>query len=184
MDIFERDLAGEVISVQDPEFYKINAVIEQTQKLLAELNNSYHTKEEIRDIFSRLTGRQVDESFELFAPFYTDFGRNIVVGENVFINQNCTFMDRGGITLEDRVLIAPRVNLITINHILAPQSRRDTESRPIHICKNVWLGTGVTVMPGVTVGENTIIAAGSVVTKDIPPGVIAAGIPAKIIKEI
>ena len=93
-------------------------------------------------------------------------------------------MDRGGITLEDRVLIAPRVNLITINHILAPQSRRDTESRPIHICKNVWLGTGVTVMPGVTVGENTIIAAGSVVTKDIPPGVIAAGIPAKIIKEI
>lgn len=184
MDIFERDLAGEVISAQDPEFYKINAVIEQTQKLLAELNNSYHTKEEIRDIFSRLTGRQVDESFELFAPFYTDFGRNIVVGENVFINQNCTFMDRGGITLEDRVLIAPRVNLITINHILAPQSRRDTESRPIHICKNVWLGTGVTVMPGVTVGENTIIAAGSVVTKDIPPGVIAAGIPAKIIKEI
>lgn len=184
MDIFERDLAGEVISVQDPEFYKINAVIEQTQKLLAELNNSYHTKEEIRDIFSRLTGRQVDESFELFAPFYTDFGRNIVVGENVFINQNCTFMDRGGITLEDRVLIAPRVNLITINHILAPQSRRDTESRPIHICKNVWLGTGVTVMPGVTVGENTIIAAGAVVTKDIPPGVIAAGIPAKIIKEI
>lgn len=184
MDIFVRDLAGEVISVQDPEFYKINAVIEQTQKLLAELNNSYHTKEEIRDIFSRLTGRQVDESFELFAPFYTDFGRNIVVGENVFINQNCTFMDRGGITLEDRVLIAPRVNLITINHILAPQSRRDTESRPIHICKNVWLGTGVTVMPGVTVGENTIIAAGSVVTKDIPPGVIAAGIPAKIIKEI
>lgn len=184
MDIFVRDLAGAVISAQDPEFYKINAVIEQTQKLLAELNNSYHTKEEIRDIFSRLTGRQVDESFELFAPFYTDFGRNIVVGENVFINQNCTFMDRGGITLEDRVLIAPRVNLITINHILAPQSRRDTESRPIHICKNVWLGTGVTVMPGVTVGENTIIAAGSVVTKDIPSGVIAAGIPAKIIKEI
>ncbi|HIV02255.1 MAG TPA: sugar O-acetyltransferase [Candidatus Aphodoplasma excrementigallinarum] len=184
MDIFERDLAGEAISVQDPEFYKINAVIEQTQKLLAELNNSYHTKEEIQNIFSRLTGRQVDGSFELFAPFYTDFGRNIVVGKDVFINQNCTFMDRGGITLEDKVLIAPRVNLVTINHSIAPERRRDTESRPIHICKNVWIGTGATVMPGVTVGENAIIAAGSVVTKDIPPGVVAAGIPAKVIKEI
>lgn len=184
MDIFERDLAGEAISVQDPEFYKINAVIEQTQKLLAELNNSYHTKEEIQNIFSRLTGQQVDGSFELFAPFYTDFGRNIVVGKDVFINQNCTFMDRGGITLEDKVLIAPRVNLVTINHSIAPERRRDTESRPIHICKNVWIGTGATVMPGVTVGENAIIAAGSVVTKDIPPGVVAAGIPAKVIKEI
>lgn len=184
MDIFERDLAGEPISIHDPEFYKINAVIEQTQKLLAELNHAYHTKEEIQQIFSRLTGRKVDESFELLAPFYTDFGKNIVVGKNVFINQNCTFMDRGGITLEDCVLIAPQVNLITINHTIDPKRRRDTESKPIHIFKNVWIGAGATVMPGVTIGENAIIAAGSVVTKDIPPGVIAAGVPAKIIKEI
>lgn len=184
MDIFERDLAGEAISIRDPEFYKINAVIEQTQKILAKLNLAYHTKEEVRALFSELTGRQVDPSFELMPPFYADFGRNIIVGKDVFINQNCTFMDRGGITLEDKVLIAPRVNLVTINHSIAPKQRRDTESKPIHICKNVWIGTGATVMPSVTIGENTIIAAGSVVTKDIPPGVIAAGVPAKIIKEI
>lgn len=184
MDIFERDLAGEAISIYDPEFYKINEVIENTQKLLAELNMSYHTKAEIRTIFSELTGRETDESFELLAPFYTDFGKNIVIGKNVFINQNCTFMDRGGIVLEDNVLIAPRVNLVTINHSIDPERRRDTESKPIHICKNVWIGAGATVTPGVTIGENSIIAAGSVVTKDIPPGVIAAGVPAKVMKKI
>lgn len=184
MDIFERDLAGEAISIHDPEFYKINDTIEQTQKLLAELNHFYHGKEEIRKIFSKLTGRQVDESFELLAPFYTDFGKNIVVGKDVFINQNCTFMDRGGITLEDHVLIAPRVNLITINHTIDPRRRRDTESKPIHICKNVWIGAGATVTPGVSIGENSIIAAGAVVLKDIPPNVMAAGVPARVIKEL
>lgn len=184
MDIFERDLAGEAISIHDPEFYKINAVIQRTQKILAKLNLAYHTKEEVQALFSELTGRQVDPSFELMPPFYADFGRNIIVGKDVFINQNCTFMDRGGITLEDKVLIAPRVNLVTINHSIAPKQRRDTESKPIHICKNVWIGTGAAVMPGVTIGENAIIAAGSVVTKDIPPGVIAAGVPAKVIKKI
>ena len=184
MDIFERDLVGEAISIHDPEFYKINAVIEQTQKILAKLNLAYHTREEVRALFSELTGRQVDPSFELMPPFYADFGRNITVGKDVFINQNCTFMDRGGITLEDKVLIALRVNLVTINHSIAPKQRRNTESKPIHICKNVWIGTGATVMLGVTIGENAIIAAGSVVTKDIPPGVIAAGVPAKAIKKI
>ena len=184
MDIFERDLSGECISIHDPEFYKINHVIENAQRILAELNLSYHSKEEIREIFSRLTGRTVNQSFELLPPFYTDFGKNIVVGKDVFINQNCTFMDRGGITLEDNVLIAPRVNLITTNHSLSVQKRRGTESKPIRICKNVWIGAGVTVTPGVTIGENTVVAAGAVVTHDLPPNVAAAGVPAKIIKMI
>ena len=184
MDIFERDLAGEAIAIHDPEFYKIKHVIDEAQKILAQLNLSYHNKTEVRQIFSRLTGRVVDDTFELLPPFYTDFGRNIMVGRHVFINQNCTFMDRGGITLEDHVLIAPRVNLITTNHVIDPKSRRDVESRPIHICKNAWIGAGATIMPGVTVGENAIIAAGAVVTRDIPPDTIAAGIAAKVIKSI
>lgn len=184
MGIFERDLAGEAISIHDPEFYKIGEIIEQAQKTLARLNGAYHTKEEIREIFSQLTDSEVDDSFEMLAPFYTDFGRNIKVGKNVFINQNCTFMDRGGITIEDDVLIAPRVNLITTNHSISPQNRRDVESRPIHIEKNVWIGANVTITPGVTIGENSIIAAGAVVTHDIPKNVIAAGVPAQVIKEI
>ncbi len=184
MNIFDRDRAGEAISIHDPEFYKINAVINETQKLLAELNHVYHEPEEVRRLFAKLTQKEIDASFELLPPFYTDFGRNITVGKDVFINQNCTFMDRGEITLEDKVLIAPRVNLITINHSISPKNRRDTESKPIYICKNVWIGAGATVTPGVTIGENSIIAAGAVVTKDIPPNVIAAGVPAKVIKKI
>lgn len=184
MDIFGRDVSGQPISILDKDFHKIQAVIDKTQKILAELNLSYHTKSEVREIFSKLTEKEVDTSFELMPPFYCDFGRNISVGENVFINQNCTFMDRGGIVIDDKVLIAPRVNLITINHMIEPSRRRDVYSKPIHICKNVWIGTGATVTQGVTIGENSIIAAGAVVTKDIPPNVIAAGIPAKVIRKI
>lgn len=184
MDIFERDLSGEPISILDKDFHKIQAVIDNAQKILAELNLSYHTKSEVREIFSRLTDKEIDDNFELLPPFYCDFGRNITVGKNVFINQNCTFMDRGGIVIDDNVLIAPRVNLITINHTIDPKHRRDVYSNPIHICKNVWIGTSATVTMGVTIGENSIIAAGAVVTKDIPPNVIAAGIPAKVIRRI
>lgn len=184
MDIFERDKSGASISINDPEFYKIGAIIENAQKILAKLNLEYHTREEVTAIFSELTGRDVDSTFEMLPPFYTDFGRNIHIGKNVFINQHCTFMDRGGITLEDNVLIAPKVNLITINHTENPRFRRNTESYPIHICKNVWIGTGATITPGVTIGENSIIAAGAVVTKDIPANVIAGGVSAQIIREI
>ena len=184
MDIFGRDVSGQPISILDKDFHKIQAIIDKTQKILAELNLSYHTKSEVREIFSKLTEKEVDTSFELMPPFYCDFGRNISVGENVFINQNCTFMDRGGIVIDDKVLIAPRVNLITINHMIEPSRRRDVYSKPIHICKNVWIGTGATITQGVTIGENSIIAAGAVVTKDIPPNVIAAGIPAKVIRKI
>lgn len=184
MDIFERDLSGEAISLNDPDYYKIKHVIDSAQKILAELNLTYHTREEVQALFSRLTGRPVDVSFELLPPFYTDFGRNITVGREVFINQNCTFMDRGGITLEDKVLIAPRVNLITTNHVLAPEARRNVESRPIRICRNAWIGAGAAVAPGVTVGENAVVAAGAVVTRDVPANTMAAGVPARVIKEI
>lgn len=184
MDIFERDLSGLPISILDKDFPKIQAVIDNAQKILAELNLSYHTKDEVREIFSRLTDKEIDNSFELMPPFYCDFGKNIAVGKNVFINQNCTFMDRGGIVIDDNVLIAPRVNLITINHTEAPEHRRDVYSKPIHICKNVWIGAGVTVTQGVTIGENSIVAAGAVVTKDIPANMIVAGIPAKVIRKI
>ena len=184
MNIFERDLSGEAISLHDPEYYKIERIIDRAQKILAELNLAYHSREEVQTLFSRLTGRQVDGSFELLPPFYTDFGRNIIVGREVFINQNCTFMDRGGITLEDKVLIAPRVNLITTNHVIAPEARRDVMSRPIRICGNAWIGAGATLAPGVTVGENAVVAAGAVVTGDVPANTMAAGVPARIIKKL
>ncbi|MCM3782323.1 sugar O-acetyltransferase [Neobacillus mesonae] len=183
-DIFERDRSGEVISIHDPEFHKIAEAIQRAQKLIAELNMGYHDTNKVRDLFSQLTGEKVDETFELLPPFYTDYGQNIRVGKEVFINQGCTFMDRGGITIEDHVLIAPKVNLVTINHPVSPSQRRSTVSNPIVIKKGAWIGIAATIMPGVTVGENSIISAGAVVTKDVPANTIVAGVPAKVIKTI
>nr|WP_310828730.1 sugar O-acetyltransferase [Paenibacillus typhae] len=182
--ILERDKNGELISLNDPEYYKVLDLIVEAQRITMQLNNSYHEAEEVRELFSKLTGVEVDESFGLFPPFYTDFGKNIRVGRNVFINHACTFMDRGGITLEDNVLIGPKVNLITINHPLDPSKRQSTISTPIVIKKNAWLGAGAMIMPGVTIGENSIVSAGAIVTKDVPPNTVVAGVPAKIIKKI
>ena len=183
-DIFERDKSGEQISLNDPEYYKIKDVIIEAQRITAELNNSYHDEEEVRKLFSQLTGVDVDETSWLLPPFYTDFGKNIRVGKNVFINHACTFMDRGSITLEDDVLVGPKVNLITINHPLDPSERQSTISNPIIIKKNAWIGVGAMVMPGVTIGENSVVSAAAVVTKDVPPNTLVAGVPAKIIKTI
>ena len=132
-DIFARDKAGEIITRDDPEIGKIFEVIFAAQKLIAELNTGYKSQEEVRRLFSRLTGAEVDESFCLLPPFYTDFGCNIRVGKNVFVNHCCEFMDRGGITIEDGVFIAPKVNLITINHPENPRLRSATYCAPIHI---------------------------------------------------
>ncbi|MBM7837847.1 acetyltransferase-like isoleucine patch superfamily enzyme [Alkalihalobacillus xiaoxiensis] len=183
-DIFDRDKNGETISLDDPEFPKMAEAIERAQKRLARLNHSYHDAPEVRSIFSELTGAQVHESFELLPPFYTDYGQNIRVGKEVFINQGCTFMDRGGITIEEKVLIAPKVNLVTINHPVSPTERRATYSKPILIKKGAWIGINATIMPGVTIGENAIVSAGAVVTKDVEDNVIVAGVPAKVIKQI
>lgn len=183
-DIFERDLCGEVIPLSDPDYGKIGAVIDQAQEIIAELNNSYHSRTKVNALFSRLTGVDVDESFELLPPFYTDFGKNIRVGKRVFINHCCEFMDRGGIAIGDDVLIAPKVNLITISHPLNPLERRATYTAPIVIENGVWIGATATVMPGVTIGKNSVVAAGAVVTKDVPSNTVVGGIPAKVISKI
>ncbi|WDF05540.1 sugar O-acetyltransferase [Shouchella hunanensis] len=183
-DIFDRDKNGEIISIDDPEFPKIGQAIERAQKIISRLNNSYHDAAAVRSIFSELTSSIVHDSFELLPPFYTDFGQNIRVGKDVFINQGCTFMDRGGITIEDKVLFGPKVNLVTINHPVAPNERRSTYNKPIHIKKGAWIGINATIMPGVTIGINSIVSAGSVVTKDVDDNVIVAGVPAKVIKQI
>ena len=180
--IFERERAGEVIALDDPEYGKIADLITQAQMLIAVMNTGYRTPQEVRDLFSQLTGMPVDPSFWMLPPFYTDFGRNIRVGKDVFINHGCEFMDRGGITLEDDVLIGPKVNLITINHPVEPGRRRSTFCAPIVIRRNAWIGAAVSVMPGVTIGENAIVAANAVVTKDVAPNTIVGGIPAKLIR--
>lgn len=162
----------------------MHAVSQEALKLTTELNGSYHPPEEIREIFSRLTGKPVDETFGLFPPFSTDCGKNIHVGKNVFINSGCRFQDQGGIFIGDEVLIGHNVVLATLNHDSNPQKRGDMYPAPILIGNNVWIGAQATVLPGITIGDGAIVAAGAVVTRDVPANVIVGGVPAKIIKKI
>ncbi|MDL2270491.1 sugar O-acetyltransferase, partial [Methanobrevibacter sp. OttesenSCG-928-I08] len=166
-----------------PEYYKVYDAILRASKITSELNSSYHEREEIQSIISELIKSEIDETTWIMTPFYTDFGQFIELGKNVFINHGCTFMDRGGITIEDNVLIAPKVNLITENHAEEIELRQNVYSKPIIIKNGAWIGTAATILPGVTIGENSIVAAGAVVTKDVPSNSKVAGVPAKIIKK-
>lgn len=156
----------------------------EAMKITAELNNSYHEPDEIKSIFSKLIGKSVDENFGLFPPFYTDCGKNINIGKNVFINSCCSFQDQGGITIKDGVFIGHNVVLATLNHDFIPEKRADTIPKPIIIGENVWIGAKAVVIGGVTIGDNSIVAAGAVVTKNVPHDVIVGGVPAKVIKSI
>ena len=156
----------------------------QAMRTIAELNSRYHSPEEIVSIFSDLIGKAVDDSFRLFPPFYTECGKNIFIGKNVFINFGCHFQDHGGIWIGDNALIGSQVVIATINHDLNPERRGDNHPASVHIGKNVWIGSHATVLPGVHIGDNAVIAAGAVVTKDVEAGAIAGGVPARIIRRI
>ncbi len=157
---------------------------QEAMKITAQINGSYHTEAEMRSLFSQLIGKEVDESFGLFPPFTTDCGKNINIGKGVFINAGCRFQDQGGITIGDGALIGHNVVIATLNHAFEPENRGDMIPAPVVIGKRVWVGSNSTILPGVTIGDNAIIGAGSVVTKDIPANMIAAGNPAKVIKSI
>ena len=138
----------------------------------------------MRQRLSELIQSDIDKTTTVFVPFHTNFGKHIKIGKNVFINHACTFLDLGGITIEDDVQIGPKVNLITENHPVAPSHRKNLDLKSIVIKRNAWIGAAATVLPGVTVGENSIVAAGAVVNKDVPPDTIVGGIPARIIRRI
>lgn len=146
---------------------------------------AYDDADRIREVFGDLIDQALDAGFSLIPPFYTTGGENIRIGRNVFINQNCTFYDLGGIHIGDDVLIGPNVSLITSGHPVAPSQRRaGVTAAPIVIERNVWIGAGVTIVGGVTVGENSVVAAGSVVTGDVPRDTLAGGNPARPIRSI
>ncbi|WAW06742.1 DapH/DapD/GlmU-related protein [Oxalobacter formigenes] len=182
-DIFERSRSGEPVSIGDADYKEMQDALELARRITGEINTVYHTPVEVLDLLRRL-GAKIDDTAEIRTPFYTDFGKFIEVGKNVFVNNACTFMDRGGIILEDEVKIGPRVNLITENHDLDPTKRRTLISNRIVVKRNVWIGAAATILPGVTIGENAVVAAGAVVTRDVPPNTIVAGVPAKVIKQI
>lgn len=178
MNTGERVIAGSEIH------HKMVELSNEAMKITAKINQGYHTPEEIRCFMSELTGKEVDKTFGIFPPFYTDCGKNIHIGKNVFINSGCHFQDQGGIYLGDGSLIGHEVVLATLNHDEDPKDRANLHPEPIHIGKNVWIGAHATILPGIHIGDGAIIAAGAVVTTDVPKGVVVGGVPAKIIKQI
>ena len=156
----------------------------EAQKITMKINTQYHEPEEMIALFSELTGKLVDPSFRLFPPFYTDFGKNITLGKNVFINSDCKFQDQGGIFIDDGALIGHGVVLATLNHDLEPSKRQQLHPAPIHIGKNVWVGSNAVICSGVTIGDNAVVAAGAVVVKDVEANTVVGGVPAKVIKRM
>ena len=180
-NIFDRMLAGGSILFSDPEYPKIFEAVSHTIKLSVALNNSTNIAD-IRERLSEIIGHSIDESTTIFTPFHTNFGLHIRLGKNVFINHACTFLDLGGIIIEDDVLIGPKVSIITENHPIDPNERKILVLKSVHIKRNVWIGANVTILPGVTIGENSVVAAGAVVTKDVAANTVVAGVPTKVIK--
>lgn len=180
-DIFDRMKAGIPVPMDDPEYSRIREAVNQTMKLSAQLNAATDT-DQVRHLLSQITGQALNDTITVFPPFYTNFGRFIRIGNNVFINHACSFLDLGGITIEDDVLIGPRVNLISENHPAAPENRKVLVPKAVVIKRNAWIGAGATILPGVTVGENAVVAAGAVVSKDVPANSIVGGVPARVLK--
>jgi len=157
---------------------------QEAQKITMEMNNKYHSPEEVRELFSKLTAYEIDDSCIIIPPFYTEFGKNTKVGKNVFINSGCHFQDNGGIEIGDGTMFGFNVNITTLNHDINPKTRLNATPKPVIIGKNVWIGANCTILPGVTIGDNSVIGAGSVVVKSIPENAIAVGNPARVIKYI
>ncbi len=182
-DIFDRLKAGEPIPMDDPGYPKIGKEVNRTMGLSSQLNASVDVNE-VRKYLGEIIGAKIDESTTVFPPFYTNFGRFIRLGRNIFINHACSFLDLGGITIEDDVMIAPRVNITSENHPVEVANRKTLVPGAVVIKRNAWIGVAATVMPGLTIGENAVVAAGAVVTKDVPENTVVAGVPAKVIKKI
>ena len=166
---------------------KIEKMMENSRevmKLTLELNTKYNSAQEIVELMSKITGKEVDKSFAFFPPFNTDYGENITFGKNVFLNSGCKFQDQGGITIGHNVLIGHNVVLATLDHNTCVSKRAELFVAPIIIEDNVWIGANVTVTSGVTIGKGSIVAAGAVVTKDVPEYSIVGGVPAKVIREL
>lgn len=176
--------SGKEIMAGSREHQFMHDLSQEALKITMELNNQYHTGNEIRMLMEKLTGREIDETFSMFPPFYTDCGKNIKVGKNVFINAACMFQDQGGIEIGDGTLIGHNVVMATLNHHMKAENRGNIIPKPIKIGNNVWIGANATICQGVEIGDGAVIAAGAVVNRNVEKNTVVGGVPAKFIKNI
>lgn len=176
--------SGELITAGSEPHKTMHTISQRALQLTARINNSYHSPGELRALVSELIDKPLDEGFGMFPPFYTDCGLNITIGIRTFINMGCSFQDWGGITIGDDCLIGHNCTICTVNHSQDPEHRGDMVCKPVRIGNKVWIGANVTILPGVSIGDGAILAAGAVVNKDVEANTVVGGIPAKMIKHI
>lgn len=182
-DIFKRLKSGQAVAMDDPEYHRIGEAVNHTLSLQKKLNAS-EGADEVRRWLAEIIGSEVDRSTTVFPPFYTNFGKFIRLGRNVFVNHACSFLDLGGITLEDDVMVGPRVNITSETHPVQVSNRKTLVPGAVLVKRGAWIGAGATIMPGITIGENAVVAAGAVVTADVPADSVVGGVPAKVIKRL
>ena len=177
---------SQLMGVRSPEFREMFERVKVATRLSANLSSySMDEAESIRESFQELIGKPVGEPFTLIPPFYTDCGLNITVGRAVFIGSQCAFTGHAAINIADEVMIAHKVNLVTAGHPVEPDKRRAyITAEPITIDTNVWIGAAATILPGVTIGADAVVAAGAVVTHDVPPATLVAGVPATVVRKL
>lgn len=180
------DPTTRVVRARTLEFAAMVAAIRRAAAFTARINKlTFDDADEVRRLVAELIGQELDAAFLLIPPFYTSGGREISIGARVFINQNCTFYDLGGLHIGDDVMIGPNVSIITSGHPLDPCERRSmTTGRPIVIERGVWIATGAIVIGGIRSGENSVVASGAVVTRDVPANVLVAGNPARVLRSV
>jgi maltose O-acetyltransferase len=179
----EKMLAGELYNALDEE---LSAERRRARNLLKELNDSHHDEQERRAAIIDQLFASTGKGIWIEPPFYCDYGTNITLGENVYFNFNCVILDPARVVIGDNVLFGPNVQIYTASHPIAHLERRSglEFASAIEIGSDVWIGGSAVISPGVTVGSQSVIGAGSVVTKDIPEGVFAAGNPCRVIREL
>ena len=175
MDIFEQLRSGADVDMATPEYAEAIKHMTDCANICFKINTTAPLPEQIRPLEEHLFGY-------LMPPIQIDFACQMKIGKGVFVNHSLTCMAAGGITIDDGVMIGPNVRIVTDNHDFA--NRMVLRCKPVHIGRNAWIGVGAIILPGVTIGDNAVVAAGSVVTKDVAPNTIVGGNPAKFIKAI
>jgi acetyltransferase-like isoleucine patch superfamily enzyme len=184
IDLLDALNAGHTIPGNSPLHQVMHQTSQEALRITGELNGGYHEPARVRELLAQLIGRPVDESVTVFPPFYSDFGKNITLGKGIFINSGCKLQDQGGVVIGDDCLIGHNTVIATLNHDLDPRRRADMHPAPVTIATNVWIGANATVLPGVTIGDNAVVAAASVVTKDVPANTVVVGSPARVVRSL
>lgn len=183
-ELLEALNAGETIAGDSPLHEVMHRTSQDALRITGELNCGYQDPARVRELLAQLIGKPVHDSVTVFPPFYSDFGKNITLGQRIFINSGCKFQDQGGVLIGDDSLIGHNTVLATLNHDLTPSRRADMHPAPIVIGRGVWIGSNATILPGVTIGDNAVVAAASVVTKDVPANTVVVGSPARVVRTL